>query len=187
MIADVFPDPLLILPDAGPAIFGGGCFWCTEAAFRAVPGVTNVESGYTGGAAHTANYKAVCGGDTGHVEVIRVSFDPQKVSYAQLLKIFFWLAHDPTQPDGQGADIGPQYRSAIFACNDEQKKMAQAYIIQLNNAQVFDRPVITRVETLETFYMAEDYHQNYAALNPGQPYIRGVAQPKIDKVRAAHK
>jgi len=183
-ILDIFPDPTYN-PQSNTAriVLGGGCFWCTEGVFRQVPGVTNVVSGYTGGTAATANYKDVCEGDTGHVEVIAVEFDPAKTSLGQILKAFFWLAHDPTQVNGQGHDIGTQYRSAIFYADDAQRDVAARYIAQINDAHVFDKPIATKVEKLDVFYPAETYHQNYAALNSTQGYIAGVAQPKIDRTR----
>ena len=141
-------------------------------------------SGYSGGLASTANYRAVCGGDTGHAEAIQIRYDASECTLGQLLKVFFSVAHDPTQRDGQGADIGTQYRSAVFFADDEQKRVTESYIRQLNSAGVFSRPIVTTLEPLEVFHPAEDYHQNYAARNPSQPYIAGVAAPKISKLRA---
>ena len=166
------------------AVFAGGCFWCTEAVFNDVAGVTRVESGYTGGTDANPTYKQVCGGDTGHAEAIRIPYEPAKVSYAQLLRVFF-ATHDPTTLNRQGNDHGPQYRSAIFYENDEQKKVAEAYIKQLTEAKSFSRPIVTTLEPLKPggFYEAELYHQNYAACNPGNPYIRSQAVPKVKKVR----
>ena len=183
-----FPDasvdtPLSSSPEEKVVVLAGGCFWCTEAVFRELRGVQSVVSGYAGGSAGTANYRAVCGGDTGHAEAIEIRYDASQCTLGQLLKIFFSVAHDPTQKDGQGADIGTQYRSAIFYADDEQRRISEGYIRQLNSTGVFSQPIMTTLEPLETFYPAEDYHQNYAALNPRQPYIAGVAAPKVSKLR----
>jgi len=183
-----FPDaevdtPLAATPTEKSVVLAGGCFWCTEAVFLQLRGVRSVMSGYSGGSASTANYRAVCGGDTGHAEVIEIRYDASQCTLGQLLKIFFSIAHDPTQLNGQGADIGTQYRSAVFFADDEQKRVTEAYIRQLNSAGVFSKPIVTTLEPLETFYPAEAYHQNYAALNPGQPYIAGVAAPKVSRLR----
>jgi methionine-S-sulfoxide reductase len=167
------------------AIFAGGCFWCTEAAFEQLQGVLDVTSGYIGGSAETANYRAVCNGNTGHAEAIRISYDPAKISYDQLLTVFF-DAHDPTQINRQGNDVGTQYRSAIFYADEAQKQAAWAKIDQLNAAQAFQRPIVTTLEPLTPFYPAEDYHQDYARLNPDQPYIQAVSMPKACKVRQKH-
>jgi peptide-methionine (S)-S-oxide reductase len=183
-----FPDavvdtPLATTPTEKSVVLAGGCFWCTEAVFRQLRGVRSVVSGYAGGSAATANYRAVCGGDTGHAEAIEIRYDASQCTLGQLLKIFFSIAHDPTQLNGQGADIGTQYRSAIFFADSEQKKISEAYIRQLNAAGVFSQPIVTTLELLETFYPAEAYHQNYAAINPRQPYIAAVAAPKVSKLR----
>ena len=167
------------------AIFAGGCFWCTEAAFEQLDGVLDVTSGYIGGSAETANYRAVCNGNTGHAEAIRISYDPAKISYEQLLAVFF-DAHDPTQLNRQGNDVGTQYRSAIYCADDAQKQVAQAKIDQLNAAKAFPRPIVTTLEPMTSFYPAEDYHQDYARLNPDQPYIQAVSMPKACKVREKH-
>lgn len=164
------------------AVFGGGCFWCVEAVFQRLRGVRGVTSGYAGGSEDTADYSSVCGGDTSHVEVIEVRFDPREVSYGQLLRIFFAIAHDPTQVDGQGADVGTQYRSVVFSVDDEQRRVAEAYREQLERAGVFDGPIATAIEPLERFFEAEAYHQNYAALHPDQPYIAHQAAPKVAKL-----
>jgi peptide-methionine (S)-S-oxide reductase len=164
------------------AVFGGGCFWCVEAVFQRLQGVNAVTSGYAGGSADTADYQSVCGGDTGHVEVIEVRFDPREIRYGQLLRIFFAIAHDPTQVDGQGADVGSQYRSVVFTVDDEQLRVAEAYREQLERAGVFDGPIATAIEPLERFFEAEAYHQNYAALHPDQPYIAHQAAPKVAKL-----
>lgn len=165
-------------------VVAGGCFWCVEAALEQVVGVHNVVSGYAGGMASTANYGQVSAGSTKHAEAVRVTFDPSVISYAELLQVFM-TAHDPTQLNRQGNDVGPQYRSAIFFANPEEQRVAQAYIDQVNSAGVFDKPVATTLEPLDAFYLAEDYHQDYAVRNPGQPYIRFVSQPKAEKVRTA--
>lgn len=167
------------------AVLAGGCFWCTEAAFEQLDGVSDVTSGYTGGDARTANYKAVCGGDTGHAEAIRITYDPQVISFETLLEVFF-DAHDPTQRNRQGNDIGSQYRSAIFYANDEQQQAAQAKIAQLTAMQKFPRPIVTTLEPLGPFYEAETYHQDYARNNPDQPYVAGHSIPLACKVRSLH-
>jgi methionine-S-sulfoxide reductase len=167
------------------AVLAGGCFWCTEAAFEQLAGVLDVTSGYAGGSAETANYKAVCGGDTGHAEAIRVTYDPATISYDQLLDVFF-DAHDPTQLNRQGNDVGTQYRSAIFYADDDERRAAEAKIVQLNESKHFVRPIVTTLEPLREFFPAEDYHQDYARNNPGQPYIQAVSMPKVCKVREKH-
>jgi methionine-S-sulfoxide reductase len=167
------------------AVLAGGCFWCTEAAFEQLAGVTDVTSGYVGGSRETANYRAVCGGDTGHAEAIRITFDPAVISYDTLLDVFF-DAHDPTQLNRQGNDVGTQYRSAIFYEDDGQKHAAEAKIAALNQKGAYARPIVTKLEPLSEFYPAEDYHQNYARLNPGQAYIQAVSMPKACKVREKH-
>jgi len=168
--------------DRGEAVLAGGCFWCTEAVFRRLQGVEEVVPGYAGGAADAANYKAVCSGRTGHAEVIRISYDPKQVSYGQLLKVFFAVAHDPTQKDRQGNDVGSQYRSAVFPMDAVQRSVAQDYIRQLNDSGAFAGPIATTVEPLEAFFLAESYHHNYAELNPGQGYIQFVSMPKVGKL-----
>jgi peptide-methionine (S)-S-oxide reductase len=181
-----FPDPAI---DAAPtsgeqtAVLAGGCFWCVEAVYLQLDGVRSVKSGYAGGTADTADYETVCSGRTDHAEAVEIRFDPTKLSYGKLLKVFFSIAHDPTTRDRQGSDVGRQYRSAIFYANDEQKRIAAAYITQLDAAKLFDRPIVTELASLERFYEAEAYHQNYAARNPGQPYIAYTALPKVKKVR----
>lgn len=183
-----FPDPTVDIPTRPGAaervaVLAGGCFWCTEAVYRALDGVKTVVPGYAGGTADTADYRSVCSGTTRHAEAIEIRHDPARASFGQLLKIFFSVAHDPTQLNRQGNDAGPQYRSAIFYADDEQKKLARAYIDQLDKAKVFDRPIVTTLEPLEKFYPAEDYHHDYARQNPGQPYIMFVSAPKVDKLR----
>jgi methionine-S-sulfoxide reductase len=167
------------------AVLAGGCFWCTEAAFEQLDGVLDVTSGYAGGNAETANYRAVCGGDTGHAEAIRVTYDPAKITFEQLLDVFF-DAHDPTQLNRQGADIGTQYRSAIFYANDDERRLAQTKIDELDAAGAYSKKIVTTLEPLEVFYPAEDYHQDYARQNPEQPYIQSVSMPKVCKVREKH-
>jgi peptide-methionine (S)-S-oxide reductase len=181
-----FPDPVIdAVPASGDetAVLAGGCFWCVEAVYLQLDGVSSVKSGYAGGTADTADYETVCSGTTDHAEAVEIRYDRSKLTYGKLLKVFFSIAHDPTTRDRQGADVGRQYRSAIFYANDEQKRVAEAYIKQLDAAKVFDRPIVTEVVPLERFYEAEAYHQNYAARNPGQPYIAFTALPKVKKVR----
>ena len=181
-----FPDPAI---DAAPAsgeqvaVLAGGCFWCVEAVYLQLDGVRSVKSGYAGGTAETADYETVCSGRTGHAEAVEIRYDPAKLSFGKLLKVFFSIAHDPTTRDRQGNDVGRQYRSAIFYANDEQKRVAEAYVAQLDAAKLFDRPIVTEIVPLDRFYEAEAYHQNYAARNPGQPYIAYTAAPKVKKVR----
>jgi peptide-methionine (S)-S-oxide reductase len=183
-----FPDPVTDAPLAPEpaektAVFAGGCFWCVEAVFRELRGVISVRSGYAGDSAATAHYRTVCSGRTNHAEAIEIRYDASQATFGQLLKIHFSVAHDPTQLNRQGNDVGRQYRSAIFYADDEQKRIAEAYIRQLNEAHVFNDPIATTLEKLETFYVAEDYHQDYAARNPNQPYIAYIAQPKVEKLR----
>jgi len=184
-----FPDPEPVA-DAGDAghtlVLAGGCFWCTEAVYAQLDGVLSVRPGYAGGSAATANYDDVCTGRTGHAEAIEIEFDPARVAIGQILKIFFSIAHDPTQLNRQGADVGTQYRSTIFYANEAQRRIAEAYIVQIEAARVFDAPLATTLEPLETFYPAEAYHHDYAARNPFQPYIRSVAMPKVEKLRKVH-
>jgi peptide-methionine (S)-S-oxide reductase len=167
-------------------VLGGGCFWCTEAVYRELDGVLAVRPGYAGDSEATADYRAVCSGRTDHAEVIEVTYDPAKISLGRILRLFFAIAHDPTQKDRQGADVGRQYRSVIFYQNEHQRQVAQAYIAQIEAARLFDAPIRTELQPLEGFYEAEDYHRDYAARNPSQPYIRMVAQPKVEKLRATH-
>ncbi len=180
-----FPDPEQDLPqtaDEARLVLAGGCFWCVEAVFKAMDGVTKVESGYSGGSAETATYEATCSGTTGHAEVVDIHYTPSKVSFGELLKVFFSVAHDPTQLNRQGNDRGTQYRSAIFYETSEQKQVAEAYIRQLGAAGVYPDPIVTTLEPLEAFYPAEAYPQNFAARNPYQPYIMAVAAPKMEKL-----
>lgn len=181
-----FPDPVFDPPEAGArlAVLAGGCFWCVEAVYRELDGVLEVVSGYSGGTATTADYATVCTGRTDHAEVVQIHYDPARSSFGRLLKIFFAVAHDPTQLDRQGNDIGRQYRSAIFYADAQQKDVSEAYIRQLDAAGVFSAPIVTRLEPLEAFFAAEAYHQNYAAQHPHQPYIAAIALPKLEKLRA---
>lgn len=181
-----FPDPAIdVAPGTGPqtAVVAGGCFWCVEAVLKEIDGVLEVRSGYSGGSRETADYQAVCSGRTDHAEAVEVRFDPSRVTYGQLLKVFLSVAHDPTQLNRQGADQGRQYRSAIFYADEEQKRVAEAYIRQLNEAGAYDAPIVTEVAPLSAFYEAEAYHQDYAARNPMQPYIQFTSAPKVAKLR----
>lgn len=181
-----FPEPRRDLPahqGEQRVVLGGGCFWCVEAVFLAMDGVTGVVSGYAGGSPATANYEDVCSGRTGHAEVIEVRYRPETVSLGELLRVFFSVAHDPTQLNRQGNDRGTQYRSVIFYELAEQKTVAEDYIAQLNDAGVYPDPIVTTLEPLDAFHTAEEYHQNFAARNPMQPYVRAVAAPKVDKLR----
>jgi len=166
------------------AVFAGGCFWGVDAVFKHVKGVTRVVSGYSGGSAATAKYMIVGSGTTGHAESVEVTYDPSKIGYTDLLKVFFSVAHDPTQKNRQGPDVGTQYRSAIFYANAEQKQLAQGYIDQLTAAKAFPKPIATEVAPLDKFYPAEDYHQNYLALHPDQPYIVMNDLPKLASLKS---
>jgi peptide methionine sulfoxide reductase msrA/msrB len=168
------------------AMLAGGCFWCTEAAFEQLKGVLDVTSGYAGGSPDSANYQAVCEGNTGHAEVIRVTYDPSQISYDQLLDVFF-DAHDPTQLNRQGNDVGTQYRSAIFYASEEERQAAEAKIESLNRRGAFPRPIVTTLEPLVEFFPAEAYHQDYARNHPDQPYIASHALPKACQVREKHR
>jgi len=181
-----FPDPAVdVKRTAGQqtAVLAGGCFWCVEAVFQIMEGVDDVISGYSGGTKETAKYDIVSTGRTGHAEAILITYDPARTSYGQLLKIFFSVAHDPTTLNRQGPDTGPQYRSAIFYANQEQKRVAEAYIKQINDSHVLRNPIVTQVVPLDKFYTAEAYHQNYAALNRSNPYIVNVSDPKVEKLK----
>ena len=190
LTASTFPDPLKDIRVTGPAppqtaVLAGGCFWGVEAVFEQMNGVADVVSGFAGGSQSTAHYSAVSSGATGHAEAVRITYDPAKVTYGQLLKVFFAVAHDPTELNRQGPDDGPQYRSSIFYANDDQKTIAEAYIQQLNGAHVFTRPVVTTVVPLKGFYSAEDYHQNFLARNPDYPYVVVNDLPKLRALKAA--
>jgi peptide-methionine (S)-S-oxide reductase len=164
------------------ATFGGGCFWCLEAVFEQLRGVHKVVSGYTGGAVPNATYDEVCTGRTGHAEVIQVTFDPAEISFADLLDVFF-ATHDPTTLNRQGADIGTQYRSAIFCHDEEQRRIATAKIVELNAENIWSTPIVTQVASLDSFYPAEDYHQGYFRSHPAQGYCQAVISPKVGKFR----
>lgn len=164
------------------ATLAGGCFWCLEAVFDEVKGVKSVESGFAGGHVENPSYREVCTGRTGHAEVVQVTFDDDVISYRDILNIFFGI-HDPTTLNRQGADVGTQYRSAIFYHDEEQKKMAQEVIKELEAQKIWDRPIVTTLEKMDKFYMAEDYHQEYFANNPYQPYCMAVVAPKVIKFR----
>jgi peptide-methionine (S)-S-oxide reductase len=165
------------------AVFAGGCFWGVDAVFKHVKGVSRVVSGYAGGGASTAEYEVVSTGTTGHAESVEVTYDPSQVSYGDLLKVFFYAAHDPTELNQQGPDSGTQYRSAIFFTNAEQKKIADDYIAQLDHAKTFPEPIVTQVVPLKGFYPAEAYHQNYLERHPDNPYIVINDLPKLDMLR----
>jgi peptide-methionine (S)-S-oxide reductase len=164
------------------AVLGGGCFWCVEAAFNQLQGVEKVVSGYMGGHVQNPSYQQVCGGKTGHVEVAEITFDPQVISYEDLLEVFFTM-HDPTTLNRQGNDVGEQYRSVIFYRDEEQHGTAKKVLAELTREHAFKDPIVTTVEPASTFYPAEDYHQNYLANNPGQPYCMFVVSPKVKKIR----
>lgn len=179
-----FPAPAVDIP-APPAkqtaavVLAGGCFWGVEAVFDHLKGVTDAVSGFAGGYKATAHYEMVSSGLTGHAESVKVTYDPSQISYGKLLEVFFSVAHDPTELNRQGPDYGTQYRSAIFYSNDEQKRVAEAYIKQLNGSKIYSRPIVTQLAPLEGFYRAEDYHQHYLEHNPNQPYIVYNDMPKL--------
>jgi len=182
------PVPAQDIPAAslkGPqtAVFAGGCFWGVEAVFRHTKGVTSAVSGYAGGDAKSADYETVSTGSTGHAESVQVTYDPKQVSYGELLRVFFSVAHDPTQLNRQGPDHGTQYRSAIFYSNEDQKRVAQAYVEQLGQAKAFSGPIVTQIVPLPAFYPAEGYHQNYLALHRTQPYIVINDLPKLYQLK----
>ncbi len=172
-------------PNLQTATLAGGCFWCLEPIFDDLKGVVSVESGYSGGHVANPSYREVCTGTTGHAETVQVTFDPSVISFHDILKIFFTM-HDPTTLNRQGADVGTQYRSAIFYHDDEQKRMAEDVIKEINEAKIWNDPVVTEVTRFDQFYMAEDYHQEYYAHNPFQPYCRAVITPKVTKFRAKY-
>lgn len=168
------------------ATFGMGCFWCTEAIFQRINGVVSVKSGYEGGDIPNPTYEDVCTGETNHAEVLEISFDPAKISFDELLEIF-WKSHDPTTLNRQGADVGTQYRSVIFYHSDEQKQIATKYKEELNNSKAFDNPIVTAIDKAKTFYVAENYHQDYFIKNGEQPYCRLVILPKMEKLEKLFK
>jgi peptide-methionine (S)-S-oxide reductase len=184
--AVVIPAPAV---DAAPAsgiqtaVLAGGCFWGVQGVFQHTAGVVNAVSGYAGGTKATADYRAVSSGRTEHAESVEIKYDPKKISYGKILQIYFSVVHDPTQLNRQGPDVGPQYRSAIFTTSDEQKKVAEAYIAQLNAAKVFKKPIVTKLGALEAFYPAETYHQDYLTLHPNQPYIAYNDIPKVENLK----
>jgi peptide-methionine (S)-S-oxide reductase len=182
------PDPAQDIPLAktsgsATVVVAGGCFWGIQAVFEHVKGVTSATAGYAGGSAATAHYEIVSSGATGHAESVRITYDPSKISLGQLLKVFFSVAHNPTELNRQGPDTGTQYRSVIFYSNDEQKRIAQAYIEQLDRAKIFSSRIVTQLSALQAFYPAEDYHQDYAAHHPNEPYIAINDLPKVEHLK----
>ncbi len=175
--------PLAAKPGKQTAVFAGGCFWGVQSVFQRVKGVLATTAGYSGGSAKTATYKQVVTETTGHAESVEVVYDPSRITYGQLLRIYFSVAHDPTQLNRQGPDEGTSYRSAIFYANDEQEHLAKAYIAQLDAAKVFRQKIVTEVTPLKAFYRAEDYHQDYAYYNPDNPYIEVCDRPKIEALK----
>ena len=185
--ATVIPPPAADVPASDArsevALFAGGCFWGVQAVFQHTKGVTSAVSGYAGGEQATARYDRIGAGDTGHAESVQVTYDPRQITYGQLLQVFFSVAHDPTQRDRQGPDVGPQYRSAIFPATDAQERVAAAYIAQLNAAKAFERTIATRIEPNRRFFRAEAYHQDYLVRNPRQPYIVFNDLPKLAELQ----
>lgn len=175
--------PLASTPGRQTAVLAGGCFWGIQAVFQHVKGVKEATSGYSGGSVRSPDYEQVSSGNTGHAESVKITFDPSQVSYGQLLKVFFSVAHDPTQLNRQGPDTGTQYRSVIFYGNEEQQRIAQAYIAQLEQAKLFPAPIVTQIVPLKAFYAAEHYHQNYARFHPDDPYIAINDAPKVEHLR----
>lgn len=185
---DEFPDPEVdVVPADAPGeqsvVLAGGCFWCVEAVYAEVDGILGLVNGYAGGTESTADYDTVCSGRTDHAEAVQVRFDPKRISFGQVLKLFFSVAHDPTTLNRQGADVGRQYRSAIFYTTPEQQRVASAYIDQIDRAGIFTGPIVTELQPLDEFFVGEEYHQGYAASHPNQPYIAAVAMPKVMKLR----
>lgn len=178
----VLPSTIIMTDTMETATFGAGCFWCVEAVFEQVKGVASVVSGYSGGKRPDPTYEQVSTGVSGHAEACQITYDPKQVSYADLLEIF-WKTHDPTTKDRQGNDVGPQYRSVIFFHDEQQRRTAEHYRKKLEEARVYDDPIVTELVQFEAFYPAEKYHQNYYAINPDQPYCRFVIQPKLEKFR----
>lgn len=184
LTAAEFPAPVVDIPppaakQTASVVFAGGCFWGVEAVFERLKGVTDAVSGFAGGKKLTAHYEMVSTGLTGHAESVQVTYDPSQISFGKLLEVFFSVAHDPTELNRQGPDYGTQYRSAIFYSNDEQRRVAEAYIKQLSEARIYSRPIVTKLTPLEGFYRAEDYHQHYFDHNPNQPYIVYNDAPKV--------
>jgi peptide-methionine (S)-S-oxide reductase len=184
--AVIIPAPAADLPPSEglqTVVVSGGCFWGVQGVFQHVAGVTSAVSGYAGGNKSTANYETVSTGSTGHAESVQVKYDPKKISYGKILQVFFSVAHDPTQLNRQGPDSGTQYRSAIFTTSEDQKKVTDAYIAQLNAAKVYPKPIVTKVSPLQGFYPAEAYHQDYLTLHPNQPYIAYNDLPKVENLK----
>jgi peptide-methionine (S)-S-oxide reductase len=184
--AVIIPAPALDAQPAGStqtAVLAGGCFWGVQGVFQHTAGVVSAVSGYSGGSKMTADYERVSTGNTGHAESVEIKYDPKKISYGKILQIFFSVAHDPTQLNRQGPDSGTQYRSAIFTTSDEQKKVAEAYVAQLDAAKVYSKPIVTRIGPLEGFFAAEAYHQDYLTLHPNQPYIAYNDIPKVENLK----
>ncbi|MGI8849512.1 MAG: peptide-methionine (S)-S-oxide reductase MsrA [Pyrinomonadaceae bacterium] len=179
----IAPTPPTTAKGEQTAVFAGGCFWGLEAVFEHVKGVSGVTSGYSGGTAKTADYEMVSTGKTRHAEVVKIAYDSSQVSYQQLLRVFFSVAHDPTELNRQGPDTGTQYRSAIFYSNEEQKRLTESYIAELTKAKTFPRPIVTQVVALDAFYPAEEYHQNYLVRHPNEPYIVINDKPKVESLR----
>lgn len=175
--------PLTATPGKETAVFAGGCFWGTQSVFERVKGVLDTTAGYAGGSADTATYSQVSSETTGHAESVRVVYDPSQITYGQLLRIFFSVAHDPTQLNRQGPDVGTSYRSVIFYTSEEQRKLSRSYIAQLDSAKVFPKQIVTQVVPLKGFYDAEEYHQDYALHNPGNPYILVCDRPKVEALK----
>jgi peptide-methionine (S)-S-oxide reductase len=176
-------NPLAAAKGRETVVVAGGCFWGIQAVFERLKGVLGATSGYSGGAANTATYEKVCSGRTGHAEAVEVVFDPSQISYGQILKVFFSVAHDPTQLNRQGPDHGTQYRSAIFYTSEDQKRISEAYVKQLDSAKVFGQPIVTQIVPLDAFYPAEDYHQGYMDLHPENMYIVINDYPKVENLR----
>ena len=185
--AVVIPAPAIDEPAGGQTgekiVLAGGCFWGVQAVFQHVNGVSRVVSGYAGGGEKDAVYEIVSSGRTGHAESVEITFDPKVVSYGTILQVYFSVAHNPTELNRQGPDVGTQYRSAIFVASPEQRKVAEAYIAQLDQAHAYDKPIVTKVDDLKAFYAAEDYHQDYATLHPTQPYIAYYDRPKVENLK----
>jgi peptide-methionine (S)-S-oxide reductase len=183
-----FPNPLLDVPKSTASkeetlVIAGGCFWGVEAVFEHLKGVSNVVSGFSGGSSTTAHYETVSSGKTGHAESVKITYDPAQISYGQLLKVFFSVAHDPTQLNRQDPDVGTQYRSAIFFANPQQEQVAKAYIKQMNQSQTFRQPIVTQLVPLQAFYPAEKYHQNFITHNPSYPYVVMYDLPKLNQLK----
>ena len=186
--ATTLPDPTVdesLAPQKGQAtlVVAGGCFWGVQAVFQHVKGVTSATSGYSGGTAKNPDYEQVSSGETGHAESVEIIYDPSQITLGQLLKVFFSVAHDPTELNRQGPDSGTQYRSAIFFTSPDQQRIARAYVQQLDQAKVFSQPIVTQITTFKAFYRAEDYHQNYATLHPDNPYIATFDLPKVEHLQ----